>query len=106
MQVIKRNLARHEFYQFPSLSKLDKEKSISVDDLQVYCAHLVALERDMSERFQGILLLRLPDWVINPFLDAKNEKTGVEEKEIVSLQNDTEVWSMFKIKSFAYKKNL
>ena len=62
----------------------------------MYCAHLEALERDMSKKFQDILLLRLPDWVINPFLDAKSEETGLAEEEIVSLQNDIELWPMFK----------
>ena len=95
-KLFKSNLARHEFYKFPSFSELDKEKSISDDDLQVYCAHLEALERDMSERFQNILLFRLPDWIINPFLDAKSEETGVAEEEIVSLQTDIELWPIFK----------
>ena len=95
-KLLKRNLASHEFYQFPKLLKLDKKKSISDDDLQVYCAHLEAIKTDMSERFQDILLLRIPDWVINPFLDARSEKTGVPEKKVVSLQNDIELRSMFK----------
>ena len=63
-ELLNRNLAHHEFYQFPSLSELNEKKSIPDDDLRVYCAHLEALERDMSERCQGILLLRIPDWVI------------------------------------------
>ena len=42
----------------------------------------------MSERFQYILLLRIPEWVINSFLDARSEETEVAGKEIVSLQND------------------
>ena len=45
-------------YQFPNLCELDKEKTISVDDLQVYCSHLEELQRDMSERFQDLLLVK------------------------------------------------
>ena len=53
-------------------------------------------KRDISERFQGILLLRITDWIINSFSDVRSEETGVAEKEIVSLQNDLELQPMFK----------
>ena len=86
-----RNLARHELYQFPSLCELDKEKRISDDDLQVYCTHLEELQRDMSERVQGLLSLKIPDWVINPFLEVCNEETGEAEEEIISIQNEIEL---------------
>ena len=95
-KLFKRNLARHELYQFPSLCELDKEKSISDDDLQVYCAHLEELQRDMSERFQDLLLLKIPDWAINPFLDVSNEETGEAEEELISIQNDIELSPKFK----------
>ena len=95
-KLFKRNLARHELYQFPSLCELDKEKSISNDDLQVYCAHLEELQRDMSERFQDLLLLKMSDWVINPFLDVSNKETGEAEEELISIQNDIELSPKFK----------
>ena len=31
--------------------------------------------RDMSERFEDILLLEIPDWVNNPFLNVDGEET-------------------------------
>ena len=96
LQLFKRRLVRHELYQFPSLSELEKEKSIPDDDLQVYCAHLDELQRDMSERFQDLLLLKIPDWVINPFLDVSSEETGVAEEKLVSIQNDIELRPKFK----------
>ena len=37
LQLFKQNLARHELYQFPSLSELEKERSIPDDDFQVLC---------------------------------------------------------------------
>ena len=49
-----------------------------------------------KETFQDILLLRIQDWVINSFLDARSEETGVAEEKIVSLQNDIELRPMFK----------
>ena len=76
---------------------MEKEKSIPDDDHQVYCAHLDELQRDMSERFQDLLFLKIPDWVINPFLDVNSEETGVAEEELVSIQNDIELRPKFKI---------
>nr|XP_049579058.1 protein FAM200A-like [Syngnathus scovelli] len=96
LQLFKRNIARHALYQFPSLSELDKEKGIPDDDLQVYCTHLDELHRDMSERFEDILLLEIPDWVISPFLNVEGEETGVAEEELISIQNDIELRPKFK----------
>ncbi|XP_066946068.1 zinc finger BED domain-containing protein 5-like [Macrobrachium rosenbergii] len=96
LQLFKRNIARHALYQFPSLSELDKEKGIPDDDLQVYCTHLDELHRDMSERFEDILLLEIPDWVINPFLNVDGEETGLAEEELISIQNDIELRPKFK----------
>ena len=45
----------------------------------------------MSERFQELLFLKIPDWVINPFLDVNSEETGVAEEELVLIQNDMEL---------------
>ncbi|XP_040575501.1 zinc finger BED domain-containing protein 5-like [Lepeophtheirus salmonis] len=74
-KLFKRNLARHELYQYPSLCELDKEKKISDDGLQVYCAHIEELQRDMTGRYQDILGLKIPDWVINPLLEVSSEET-------------------------------
>lgn len=54
LHLYRRNLARHELYQFPGLSKLEKEERIPDDDLQVYCAHLDELQRNMSDRLQDL----------------------------------------------------
>ena len=75
---------------------MDKEKSISDDDLQLYCTHLEELQRDMSERFQDFLLLKIPDWLINPFLEVCNEETGEAEEELISIQNEIELSPKFK----------
>ncbi|XP_066965478.1 protein FAM200C-like [Macrobrachium rosenbergii] len=96
LQLFKQNIARHALYQFPSLSELDKEKGIPDDDLQVYCTHLDELHRDMSERFEDILLIEIPDWVINPFLNVDGEETGLAEEELISIQNDIELRPKFK----------
>ncbi|XP_040582182.1 SCAN domain-containing protein 3-like [Lepeophtheirus salmonis] len=96
-KLFKRNLSRHELYQFPSLCDLDKEKKISDDALQVYCAYIEELQRDMTERYQDILGLKIPDWVINPLLEVSSEETREVEEELVSIKNDIELSPKFKI---------
>ena len=93
LQLLKRNVARRELYQFPSLFEL--ETSIPDDDLLLYCAHLEQLYDDMSERFKDLLSLEIPDWIINPFLDINYEETGIMEEELISLINDIELKPKF-----------
>jgi len=50
----------------------------------------------MSERFQDLLPLKIPDWVINPFLEVCNEETGEAEKKLISIQNEIELSPKFK----------
>ena len=87
---------------------MDKEKTISEDDLQVYCSHLENLQRDMSERFQDLSLVKIPDWVINPFLDVNSEETGEAEEELIAIQNDIELSLKFKksYQDFWLQKNI
>ena len=58
LELYKRNLGRHELFQFPSLAKLDKESTVLDDDLQEYSSHLDQLHKDMTSRFHGIFSLR------------------------------------------------
>ena len=94
LDIYKKNIGRRDFHQFPSL--LELKETITDDDLLVYCAHLDQLSKDMSERFQDLLLLKIPDWVINPFLDISYEETGIVEEELVSLINDIELRPKFR----------
>ena len=52
------------------------------------------LHEDMSERFKDLLMMEIPDWVINPFSDI--EEVGVVEEELTELQNDIELKPKFK----------
>lgn len=89
-------MGRRDLYQFPSLSELNNKGEIQDDDLRMYCDHLDMLHKDMSERYQDLLLLEIPDWVINPF--SNTEQPGVMEEELIELQNDVELKSNFKCK--------
>jgi len=45
------------------------------------CAHLDELQREMSQRFRDLLMIKVPDWMINPLLDVDSEDAGVVEEE-------------------------
>jgi hypothetical protein len=51
------------------------------------------LHGDMSERPEDLLLMEIPDWVMNPFSDT--EEVGVMEEELTQLQNDIELKPKF-----------
>ena len=91
LELCKRNLGRHELFQFPSLAELDKESTALDDDLQEYCSHLDQLHKDMISRFQDIFSLEVPDWVIDPQHESSLEGAGVLEEEPISLRNDIEL---------------
>ncbi|XP_034274523.1 protein FAM200A-like [Pantherophis guttatus] len=59
------------------------------------CKVLDMLHKDMSERYQGLLLMEIPDWVINPFSDTEEDGV-VEEEQLIELQNDIELKPKFK----------
>ncbi|XP_026579775.1 LOW QUALITY PROTEIN: zinc finger MYM-type protein 6-like [Pseudonaja textilis] len=94
LALFKRNIGRCELYQFPSLSELEKKGGIQDDDLHVFCDHLDMLHKDMSEQYQDLILMEIPDWVINQFLDTKED--GVGEEQLIELKNDIELKPKFK----------
>lgn len=96
LALFKRNMGRRELFQFPSLLELEQKSGIQDNDLQVYCDHLGMLHKDMSERFTDLLLIEIPDWVINPFSDAENVCQEAVEEELVGLKNDIELKPKFK----------
>ncbi|XP_072139959.1 uncharacterized protein [Mobula birostris] len=59
LTLFKCNTGRHDLFQFPSLAELEEKERIPDDDLQVYCAHLGELHKDMSERFQNLRLIQI-----------------------------------------------
>jgi len=97
LTLFKRNVARRELHQFPSLSDLEKEKAIPDDELQEYCAHLNQLQHDMADRYQEVLSLKIPDWMVNPFLDVNYEETGVEVEELITIKHEIELRPKFRI---------
>jgi hypothetical protein len=53
---------------FVNRSTLIVESSVETndDDILVFCQHLEALKEDFTHRFQDVLNMIIPDWVIEP----------------------------------------
>nr|CAH7727363.1 unnamed protein product [Callosobruchus chinensis] len=74
---MKQNIGRGEFSQFPNLSQnLSQE-----DDVSTYVQHLNALFSDSESRFEAILTMVIPPWIINPYGDIEetNFKNGYQQ---------------------------
>jgi len=85
----KHNFGCDEFSQFPILSDLHKNSKISFDATQIYCQHLQSLDKDFS-RFEDILYLEIPQWVINPFVSNELAKIQYQE-ELIEISTNEKV---------------
>ncbi|CAG9790258.1 unnamed protein product [Diatraea saccharalis] len=88
----KRNIGRREFNNFPNLSRV----SFNNDDLVVYCQHLENLHRDFKERFQDVLNMDIPDWVLDPFSNVNTAGSSQLEEELIELTTNEELKIKFK----------
>ena len=88
----KKNIGRREFHNFPNLSVV----SFNNDDLFVYCQHLENLHNDFKERFQDILNLEIPDWVLDPFSNVNTAVSFQLEEELIELTTYEEIKIKFK----------
>ncbi|KRX15327.1 Protein ZBED8 [Trichinella nelsoni] len=84
--LFKRNLGRREFYQFPSVAALRENGEVHDDDIQIYCDHLDMLQKDMQERFQDILKMKIPKKHLGlrdflPDTGAKRRPVGTTETD-------------------------
>ncbi|KHJ41534.1 hypothetical protein D918_08386 [Trichuris suis] len=92
--LFKQNLARGEFYQFPNLCGLKKTDSILDDDVHVYCDHLNMLHKEMHERYEDILTMTMPAWILDPYSNANEIETFLQE-ELIELQANEELKPRF-----------
>ncbi|CDW61102.1 hypothetical protein TTRE_0000953001 [Trichuris trichiura] len=70
LPLLRRNLARRELGQFPNLCALQVNVEIKDDDVEAYCQHLDMLHHDLSARYEDILGMEVPSWVIDSFSAA------------------------------------
>uniref|UniRef100_A0A5S6QML3 Uncharacterized protein n=1 Tax=Trichuris muris TaxID=70415 RepID=A0A5S6QML3_TRIMR len=68
----------------------EKDGQVSDADVEVYRDHLQALHNDFARRFEDILSMAIPDWVINPFTNVEDEETSLQI-ELLDLQSNAEL---------------
>lgn len=88
----KRNLGRGEYSHFATLSEVSPKQ----EDLLIYCQHLEVLRADFMERFEDVLNMNIPSWVLDPFtyIDAA-ESSNIEE-ELIELATNEELKVKFR----------
>jgi hypothetical protein len=89
INLMKQNIGRREFSQFPNLSQTNCQD----DDVSIYIQHLNALHTDFKTRFEDSLTMEMPQWIINPYGDIEEsdvmlqeELTGISTKEELKVQ--------------------
>ncbi|KFD66988.1 hypothetical protein M514_07179 [Trichuris suis] len=80
--LFKRRFAMGELCPFQNLVDVKKE--------EVYREHLQALHNDFASRFEDILSVAIPDWVINPFASIEDEEISLQ-LELLDLQSNAEL---------------
>ncbi|CAH1991382.1 unnamed protein product [Acanthoscelides obtectus] len=88
VKLMKQNIGRGEFSQFPNLS----QTSCQEDDVSTYVQHLNALYSDFESRFDDILI---PPCIVNPYGDIE-EKNVTKQEELTELSTNEELKAQFK----------
>ncbi|CAH1965963.1 unnamed protein product [Acanthoscelides obtectus] len=91
VKLMKQNIGRGEFSQFPNLS----QASCQEDDVSTYVQHLNALYSDFESRFEDILTMVIPPWIINPYGDIE-ETIVIIQEELTELSTNEELKVQFK----------
>ncbi|CAI6353430.1 unnamed protein product [Macrosiphum euphorbiae] len=73
----------------------DELNKISFDDTHIYCQHLQSLDKDFSQRFEDILSLEVPQWVINPFVNIESARLQYQE-ELIEISTNEMLKASFK----------
>lgn len=90
--LFKRNLGRGEYSHFSTLSAVSAKQ----EDLLTYCQHLDVLHVDCTERFQDILNMIIPSWVLDPFANANTAESSNLEEELIELATNEELKVKFR----------
>ncbi|CAH1971820.1 unnamed protein product [Acanthoscelides obtectus] len=76
VKLMKQNIGRCEFSQFPNLS----QTSCQEDDVSTYVQHLDALYSDFESRFEDILTMVIPPWISNLYGDIEETNDIIQEE--------------------------
>ncbi|CAH1991619.1 unnamed protein product [Acanthoscelides obtectus] len=77
VKLMKQNIGRGEFSQFPNLSQTSCQED---DDVSTYVQHLNALYSDFESRFEDILTMVIPPWINNPYGDIEETNVIIQEE--------------------------
>ncbi|KAG0441370.1 Zinc finger BED domain-containing protein 5 [Dictyocoela muelleri] len=86
IEVYSINIRRHNFNQFNSLNSISNE--LSSINIQNYLEHLEQLRVDMKLRFDDLLNLVIPKWIIDPFTFNVENVDVLLQVTLIDLQND------------------
>ncbi|KAL0859501.1 hypothetical protein ABMA27_010658 [Loxostege sticticalis] len=90
-KLMKQNISRREFSQFPNLSQVE----CIDEDIHTYSQHLSALHDDFKTRFEDILTMDIPGWIINPFEETEVANVVLQE-ELLELSTNEELKVKFR----------
>jgi hypothetical protein len=85
INLMKQNIGRREFSQFPNLSQTNCQD----DDISAYIQYLNALHTDFKTRFEDVLTMEIPQWIINPYGDTEESDVMLQE-ELNGISTDEE----------------
>ncbi|KAL0830409.1 hypothetical protein ABMA28_002588 [Loxostege sticticalis] len=91
LKLMKQNISRREFSQFPNLSQVE----CIDEDIHTYSQHLSALHDDFKTRFEDILTMDIPGWIINPFEETEVANVVLQE-ELLELSTNEELKVKFR----------
>ena len=91
IKLMKQNIGRREYSQFPNL----QQSNCQEDDVLIYVEHLNALYFDFQIRFEDILKMVIPQWVINPYDDIEEADVQLQE-ELLGISTNEELKVRFK----------
>jgi hypothetical protein len=91
INLMKQNIGRREFSQFPNLSQTNCQD----DDVSAYVQHLNALHTDFKTRFEDVLTMEIPQWIINPYGDIEESDVMLQE-ELIGISTNEELKVQFR----------
>jgi hypothetical protein len=91
IKIMKQNIGRYEFSQFPNLSP----EICQEDDVLIYVQHLDSLYSDFETRYEDILTLVIPQWIIDPFGEIE-EMDVTLQKELIGVSTNEELKVQFR----------
>jgi hypothetical protein len=86
LALYKQDFGLRQFYQFLNLSSVETND----DDILVFWQHLEALKEDFTNRFQDVLNMIIPDWVLEPFSTLQTAELSLQE-ELIELSTNEEL---------------